>query len=129
MENKRKSGICVHCEEQSDRLFDAPLLSVPMYKLRDAEGWIEGGETIWWHAPGSFYPGREPFEVIEDDDGTVTLLPPETSNEPMCWTCWNGRLWPALHRWVANKPVEFELSEYKDPVWIAPTGRALVEKE
>lgn len=117
MENKRMTGTCDYCGEQTDRLYNPPLLSVPVSELRDSGGPILEGDTIWWHAPGSAYGGKEPFEVIAIEGIEVTLRPPETSDRPVCWLCYAGALWPALFQWVANKPDEFEFRGYHDPTW------------
>ena len=112
MSNKRSVGICPECEEWSDRLFEPPVLKVLDSQVKCGSDALPG-EVIRWHAPASGYPGTEPFTVIGRTgflDDFLLLRPPETYDEPICWLCWEGRLWPALHPYLDNQPSEFVLN-------------------
>ena len=105
--------ICSYCEE-TRQTYEPPLLRVP---LRDLPH-VEVGAVVDWHVPGSAYPGTEPFTVYQIEDYDAILLPPETSpDEELCYLCFAGRLWPALHQYVCNKPLGLQFNGWLDPTW------------
>lgn len=117
--------ICSYCKEEHDHIFEPPLVRVSIEELkrqkRHANREIYAGRTVYWRAPTSAYPGAEPYEVHTVDGAYATLIPPETySDDRLCFLCYTGRVWPALHLYLCNKPEGLTFNGYRDPVYIAP---------
>jgi hypothetical protein len=114
MENKLKSfGTCAYCGEESDRLFEPPLL--------EPDDWREvedrGRSGVWWHVPGQAFGGMELFHEIFAGEGRY-LRPHESPGDPVCWKCFDGMLWPATRRYCVNKPAQIKFNGQKRPEWI-----------
>ncbi len=114
MENKLKEpGTCAYCGEQSDRLFEPPLLEPDSWSEIDYD--IATG--VLWHVPGSAYPGRGTFDVVVVGD-TNYLRPYESPDQPICWLCFSGQLPPSWLHYCVNKPSQIRFNGYKQPEWI-----------
>ena len=106
---------CSYCGNEVATVYEPPLLRVPLFELPQE---LEIGRVVWWHAPGQGYPGKDPFTVVAIEDYDAVLLPPETSSdERLCYLCFAGRMWPALHRYCCNKPDGLRFNGWLDPIW------------
>jgi len=120
MENKQQSGICAYCKEESDRLFTPPLIAPPDWGKVTEREIDRDGTWAWWRCPvdDRSYSGKELFEIITLEDGTEYLRPYESPNEPICWECFCGQLWPALQRYTMNWPPQFKRDGWKMAEWV-----------
>lgn len=112
--NKQTPGTCAYCDEESDRLFEPPLLD-PYWP--DVEQ--NNTNSYLWHAPGSGYPGKSLYNGVMVNERQY-LRPYETPDQPVCWECYAGHICPAEAKYLANKPKEFRLNGWKKPVWLDP---------
>jgi len=112
MENKKLSGTCAYCGEESDRLFSPPLISPP-----DWEKVRVTGADAWWRCPGEGYPGENLYDVVTNAEGEF-LKPYETPDEPICWECFNGHVSPRELVFVVNKPPQIKFNGWQFPEWV-----------
>lgn len=106
---------CPNCYEEVDRVLEPPIVCIPRSFLPSFE---DDDEQIDWHVPGQGYPGKETFMVLRFDDESIFVRHWETSDQPICYRCWAGHVWPALQNYLDNKPKQLKLNGWKDPVWI-----------
>lgn len=114
MNNKRHSGICAYCDEESDRLFSPPLILPPNWD--DVEQ-SRTEDSAWWHCPGQAYPGKDLYDIVIVDS-VEYLKPCETPDESICWKCFNGHVLPAAIQYVVNKPIEIQFNGWLEPTWL-----------
>ena len=115
MENKIKPpGTCAYCEEKSNRLFEPPLLKPDDWQVEVED---RGGACLWWHVPGQAFPGKDQFHTLLVD-GQEYLRPYETPDEPICWECFDGAVWPAARNFCVNLPAQIKFNGYKKPEWV-----------
>ncbi len=114
MENELKEpGICAYCEEQSDRLFEPPLIQPDNW----SEVEVRGGHGAWWGVPGRPYRHKDLFHIVEVG-GVNYLRPYETPDEPICWGCFDGHVSPSWLSYCVNKPTQIQFNGWKQPEWV-----------
>lgn len=111
MNNKRHSGTCAYCGDESERLFEPPLILPPNWND------VQRDRMAWWHCPGQAYPGKDLYDIVIRD-GIEYLKPYETPDESICWHCFNGQVFPAALLFVVNKPIEIQFNGWLEPTWL-----------
>ena len=111
MENERRSGECSSCYEESDRLFDSPLLNPDDWSKVEIDGdWAK------WVNTDCAYKGVDFYDVVLVD-GEQYLRGYECPDKPICWLCFNGSVSPCDLRCCVNKPSQIVFNGWKDPIW------------
>lgn len=122
--NVRSLGECESCGATSTRLFERPLLRVPLIATSHNPVLVPTINEMWvsWTAPGG-RGGPNGYYLVERA-GEVFLVPDERNYDGLCWRCWAGSLSPHEHPFLANLPAEFRLEGWRLPIWLPPSQRA-----
>lgn len=110
----QEPGVCAYCGEESDRLFEPPLLEPDNW--RDVSCSMTDGAK--WIVPGSAYPGPELFNTVARNETASYLRPYESPDEPVCWECFDGLLPPSMRPYCVNLPAQIKFNGYKKPEWV-----------
>jgi hypothetical protein len=112
MENIQSSGECAYCGEESDRLFEPPIIQPVNWSDVEIQG-----DDAWWICPKGAYRGKDLYDVICTDWGEF-LRPYETPDEPICWLCYAGHTGPSLIDFCINAPKQVKFNGWHDPEWL-----------
>lgn len=112
MINKMMSGVCAYCGEESDRLFDSPLLVPDNWNEVEIEG-----DHARWRVPRDHPHGKDQFDVVAF--GSLRYLRPyEAPAERICWECFDGMMPPDYHPFCVNAPVEIKFNGWLPAEWV-----------
>lgn len=111
MDNQQQKGKCKYCGEESDRLFNLPLINPP-----DWDQVLLIGIDAHWRCSDQAIRGANIYDIITIDENRY-LKPYETPDEPICWQCFAGHVNPCELEHVVNRPADIIFNGYAAPTW------------